>query len=88
MYDRSRDLFYLMPNDSTGATGPTIYVATPTRDVNLHIVKLTWSTKAFTGASKYVAGVGSSYNRWQYVDAIDAIIVCPTSFNPMECWKL
>jgi hypothetical protein len=33
-------------------------------------------------------GDKSDFNRFRYVPALDALLVCPSISAPMECWRL
>lgn len=59
----------------------------------LHVGKISdmtmnWTTRTFAGSVFTNAAGGAWFNRWQYIDVLDALVVCPAAGRPMECWKL
>ncbi|HTR59128.1 MAG TPA: hypothetical protein VMM27_13205 [Casimicrobiaceae bacterium] len=87
IYRSARREFVLI--DSAAQPPTRIYVLTPPTG-NPLTAEWTWTTRAFTGpASMFVDESGGTwFNRWQYVEALDALIACPAAGAPMECWKL
>ena len=83
-YRTSADQFLLMP-----AVQPTplFILKPPAQDRKNGTWE--WSTQEFGGpASGFQDGCGQTNNRWQYVEALDALISCPNPNAPLECWKL
>ena len=88
-YRASADQFILVDTSTLPATG--VFVLTPpTAGSNPLTAAWTVSRRAFTGSSQYVQYTGdkSDFNRFRYVPALDALLVCPSISAPMECWRL
>jgi hypothetical protein len=50
-----------------------------------------WTKQTFAGPASVfsnAADPGQQHNRWQYVDALGALIVCPMATAPMEAWSI
>lgn len=96
-YDKSRDVFYFIDNmlgtdtRAGGFTNTTLYICTPPPLGTRKTGNWVFTTRTFTGTSLYSNGggtIGGAYKRFQYIDVLDAIIVCTKASGPMECWKL
>jgi len=86
-YRDAKDQFILI---DTATQPPTrIYVLTPPASEPFKN-PWTWTTRKFSGPTSAFSNRsgGTWYNRWQYVAALDALVVCPAADAPMECWKL
>jgi hypothetical protein len=81
------DTFVMIDNTTNPPTG--IWVLTPPASSPLTNA-WTWSRRAFTGTSVFTNATndGEIYGRFQYVAALDAMIVCPSGTGQMEAWKL
>lgn len=83
------DEFLLVDTSTLPPTG--VFVLTPPAAPASGLAG-TWtvSRRAFTGTSQYQQYTNdkTDYNRWQYVAALDALIVCPRHDAAMEVWKL
>ena len=81
------DTFVMIDNTTSPPTG--IWVLTPPASSPLTNA-WTWSRRAFTGTSMFTNATndGEIYGRFQYVAALDAMIVCPSGTGQMEAWKL
>lgn len=88
-YRAAADQFVLVDTSTLPATG--VFVLTPPAPgSNPLTAAWTVSRRSFTGTSQYVQYTGdkSDFNRFRYVPALDALLVCPSHSAPMECWKL
>ena len=83
---RKDDTFIAVDTSTNPPTG--IYVWTPPATWNSG----TWTVtrRSFTGTSTYsnMAGPWNDYERFQYIEEADALIVCPSGSAAMECWAL
>ena len=88
MYRPVDDTFLLVDTSTNPPNG--IWVLTPPA-TNPLTNPWTWTRRSFTGTSRYASMLVSgteSFNRFQYVEAFDSILVSGAAGFGMEAWKL
>ena len=88
-YRAVADEFVMVDTSTIPPTGVFVLKA-PAAPADPLATAWTVTRRAFTGSSQYAQYTGdkTDFNRWQYVPALDALIVCPRHDQPMEAWKL
>lgn len=87
-YRGKTDTFITIDHGTFPPTG--VYVLTPPATGTWSSGTWTFSRQAFSGSSQHANDPGSweTYERYQYVEELDAFIGCPRKDAPMECWAL
>jgi hypothetical protein len=87
-YRAAKDTFVVI--DNTHGMPPQAYYecTPPARAANWATDPWVWVRHEMAGTSKFATAGTTVWNRFQYVAALDALIVCPRVDAPMEIWKL